>query len=215
MTKQILKSKKGAYNNLVTFFSILLIFVTFVIFIMLFNSGSTNAKTDYGFGSLDTEFDLKTFLYSPTSESTQNLNLKFGKEATNADLISDSCRSKDSSSSSLLSTKINEYFSKLYEDEWHVELIYYTPDSDERDNIDEFRLESFGKDVSLSRPNVISSPAYHEELKKLQDVGSRKYQYMTLFNVAVRQPGFASQNLPCLQDGTVVKIVVFDLNQNN
>jgi hypothetical protein len=206
---RLLKSKKG-YKTLITILALFFIALTFLVFLFLFSMGknkvSGQIETSIAFISIDTELALKTFLQSPSKTKPSEIGYAIGDTATEADLLTRSCNQLRSSSVGKFTDEAKEYFNRIYEGKWHLELIFYTPSGDDEITPAEIKSVALG---ATARPFEIvkytQSDAISKAVADMSDMTSLDIAFM---KTNIRDRSLGSQTLPCKEGPSIVKLVL-------
>jgi len=206
---KIIHSKKG-YKTLVSIFALVFIMVTFLIFFSMFkaraSSGADAAKLS--FHSVDTELVLKTFLQTPTLANPEDFDFFIGKHITTSDFLVRTCDSTRSGQFGQFKLEATNYFSRTYGKNWHLELVYYSPDADEGITPNEVMIESIGEPLYANELNDWIESTELDTAMHGTDY-SMLYYDIALLKLNVRDDNLATQVLPCQNGPAFVKVLLF------
>lgn len=206
---KLFHSKKG-YKTLVSIIALVFIMVTFLIFFAMFRARATSGSdaTKLSFHSVDTELVLKTFLQTPTLINPEDFSFFIGTQMTTSDFLVRTCDNTRSGQFGQFKIEATNYFSRAYGKNWHIELIYYSPDGDEGITPNEITIESVGEPLFSNELNDWIESSELDTALYGTDYSMIHYD-LALLKLNVRDDNLATQVLPCQNGPALVKVLLF------
>jgi hypothetical protein len=201
--RQIIKTKKGT-KTIVTIFALFFMLLMMVLFAFLFKREAAvdEIRSASEYKDMDSDFVLKTFLYTPTKTLREAIGMNLNTDVTNADIIIMTCKDKNSQPLKDIVKEANQYFSRFYGQDWTVQIIWYTYTEGglKPSDFDQVRINNY---------DVLNELNKYKEYAELNVAGldpNSISRYLFLFTG--RGSTISSQLLPCVKDDTVAKVVL-------